>query len=184
MNITTRKNIIDGLKAKDKKLADEEKIFLEALGIEKEIAKIGVEVDDIETKLQATKEELKENEDEKAEAVAITVKALAEKMAEVLPAGKAIFEINEGKCFLGWLIDKKRKPYKGLSGGELHTFNSALMHALNCEVLIQESAEIDLETLPDVLGKLSEVKKQVIALTCHWRDDIPFPEGWNVVRLK
>ncbi len=181
MDMQILQNQIAGLIAQGKELRNKQYLFIEAKGLDKSIAQSGKDLAEKEAELEKVKADLKTAVDQKNAAVAATTKALAEKMGEILPEGEAVFNIDEGKVFLGWNKDGKTRAHAGISGGEKVTFDSALTNALGCGVLITEGAEIDRDQIYSVIAMLSEVDAQVILNTCHGPKEAP--ENWNVGQM-
>jgi len=158
---------ITGLKGKLVELQGQEKVFIEALGIDKSVAKIRVETDEMKANVATLKEEEDTLVVQKNAAVAETAKALSEEMSKILPLGSAVFRIDEdGNAFIGWK-NGHTVSYEGLSGGEKVMFDAALCHALKANVIIQEAAELDREALLNNLAKTVDSKTQFIVSTCH-----------------
>jgi len=178
MDIGLLKDTLSGLKTKGIELGEKRDLFVKAQGLNESIEKTRQETGLLVIKQDKTKEQIKEKIALKNEAVSKTASALEEKMAEILPYGKAVFKIDEdGSVFIGW----DDKPYSGLSGGEKVAFDGALCHALGSEFLIFEAAELDSENLPATMEMLSKISKQVIVNSCHEPKEVP--DGWNVVKL-
>ena len=185
---------IEGLKAKLSDLRQKERAFTKMQGIEEEAEKLKTEIITTETSIHVAKEEIAELKGQKAEAVKETAQALAERMAKILPNGKALFGLDNGKVFLGLKRDNGRiTPYDGLSGSEKVTFDSALAFALlgdsTSKVFVIEAAETDnanLKALMDLLKKQHSGPEhpgtQFIINTCHAPKQVP--EGWNITVLK
>lgn len=177
---------IAGLTEMIKTLRDQSDLFHEAKGLDGEAEKARKEATEKAVDLQAAKEKLSELQGRKREALQATCAALSAKMSEVLPEGKAIFEISDDGVFIGWERNGKRKPYRGLSGGERVPFDSALCYALigkGHKVLIMELAEADEVRLLACLNHLAELPEdtQVLAMTCHAPKVAP--DGWSVVEV-
>ena len=173
---------ISGLRQRIDALRETERSFVKTQGLDEQIEKARLNITKLETDIAAFKEELSELNAQKIKAMTETAVALSRKMNEVLPEGKAIFDVTDGKVFFGWKIGKDVKPYAGLSGGEQKVFDSALVYALGANVVIVEAAELDSRRLPAALSALNKVDAQVICLTCHEPEGIP--KGWEVIRLQ
>ena len=174
-------NALKGLETKGKALRVDESLFLEALGIDKQIEKASVDMTELETQLADDKETMAGLKKQKAEAVAETVDALVATINEALPEGKAIFTIDDSGIFLGWEVDGKVKPLHGLSGGERKVFEGALCHALKAELIIYEAAEADKNRLEGLMAQASGLKQQVIVNT--WFTPGAVPQDWKVTNL-
>lgn len=173
MDIQVQKNLIEGMKQSLFDLRKSEQVFLEAKGLSKQIAKNQTEVATLETDLETMKEQRKEKVSQKNKAVDTTATALSLKMNAVLPCGNAEFKIeDDGKVFIGW----DGKAHAGLSGGEISIFNSALCSALGCDIIIQESAELDPEAFQRSCEKLKDIPEQVIINNCHGGGE---PDGFT-----
>jgi len=184
MDIQILEDQLKGLEAKGKELRANEEIFLKAKGLDETIESSRGDMDRLEIDLIATKEELSELQGKKNEAIQKTAAALAEKMGEILPYGKAVFDIDsDGNVFIGWetLPDELKVPHHGLSGGEKSIFDSALVYALGCNIIIQEAAELDNDNLSKTLLKLADIEIQSVVNT--WFQPSETAEGWNVVNV-
>jgi hypothetical protein len=174
--------LISGLRQRIETLRESERLFVKAQGIDEQIEKSRANITKLDADTSGLKEELSELKAQKIKAMTETAVALSARMNQILPEGKAIFNITEdGKVFFGWKIGKNVKPYAGLSGGEQKVFDSALVYALGANIVIMEAAELDKNRLPAALSSLNKLDAQVICLTCH--EPLGIPRGWNVVRL-
>ena len=177
---------LKGLETKGKSLRVNEGLFLEALGIDKQIEKAGGDMTDLEVTLNDSKYALAKLKKQKANAVAKTVDALAEKLNDALPEGKAVFTIDESGVFLGWEVDGKVKPLHGLSGGERVIFEGGLCHAPEAELIIYEAAEVHgVQRLPSLLSRTSKLEQQIIVNTWFAPENMEavLKNGWSVTRL-
>ena len=180
---------LEGLEAEGKKLRDQEKLFYEVRGLEKQIVATRKEVDESETDLQAHKEDLSEIKAQKNSAITDTLVAMSTKMADILPYGQAAIRItDDAKLLIGWKIKEGAYvAYNGLSGGEKILFEQALIYALlgdaKNKLLVYEAAEVDKERLGNLLKHLAGANSdmQIIVNTCHIPEEIP--EGWDCVEL-
>jgi len=177
MDIETIRDQIAGFEAKRKQLEQAEKLFLRAQGMKIEEEKIRDGLAGKEKALQDKRDAIRELRIQKAVAVGASIQALSVKMGEVLPYGKAIFEIEDGKVSILW----DNKPYNALSGGEKVIFDGALTHALEADVLIYEAAEVDESNLSALLHQLAKADTQVIVNT--WSVPTSIPEEFQVVSL-
>jgi len=188
MDIQMLEQQVSGLIGKIAALRSDNALFLKAQGLDEQKEKAGKELSEVEVDLQNVKEELSELQGQKANALRVTAEALAAKMGEVLPEGRALFEIGEDGVFIGWENQGKRIPYPGLSGGQKVPFDQALSHALlgdaKTKVLIYEAAEADRQHLDALIQHLTKSPEnvQVILNSCHRPGEIP--EGWQVVDMK
>lgn len=190
MDAELLKNQISGLETKLKTLRESSDLHHKAKGLAEEEERARADMGRLETKNQAVKEEIAELRAQKTEALRATVAALALKMAEVLPAGTASFEIGDEGVFIGWeLPDRGKVPYASLSGGQKAIFDKALEYALmgpGEKVLIVEGAELDGENLVEAMKRLSALPDdtQVLLLTCHnYKPSKEVLEQWRVVEV-
>ena len=175
-------NRLVGLEAKGKELREQEAIFLKMHGLREQIEETRSSNAELDTDIQALKEELAELKGQKAKAVAGSVDAIREKMDAVLPEGKTVFEIDDaGGISIGWKIGKTVKPYRGLSGGEKVVFDGALANALGAGMLIYEAAEADGGRLEDLLLLLADSERQIVINT--WAAPGDVPDGWTVTEV-
>lgn len=178
---------ISGLEAKLKDLDANKDLFVKAQGLHEEAEKAALDRGKIEVKHQAEKEKLAELQGQKREAIQETCAALAEKMGEVLPEGRAVFEISDAAgVFIGWERNGKRRPYAGLSGGERVPFDSALSYALlgkSHKVLIMELAEADEMRLHSCLEHLTRLPDDTQILAMTWFRPAIIPHGWSVINI-
>jgi len=181
---------IAGLTERRAILLAEEKAFIKAQGIDEQIEKSRLEMSELETDIQALKEEITELKGQKRDSMAATMNSLAGKMSEVMPEGRAVFDIEEGgKVFIGLEINGSVIPYTGLSGGQKTAFDSALSYALlgdGEKLIIIEAAEIDYQRLLTMLKSIeenSEDTTQYIVNTWAKPRAGAVSEKWNVVEL-
>ena len=186
MDLEMANNQLSGLEAKGKELRGKEALFLKDQGLAEEVAKAQKERDDKKPLLADLKIKLADLKDQKRLAVGATATALAKKMGEILPTGKAVFEAGESGVFIGWDKPSGRVPYDGLSGGEKATFDAALCHALKADLIVVEAAEVSIHfknALGEMLKKLATFPGQVIVNVC---DPIPaeiIPENFAVTMV-
>ena len=176
MDIQLQRDQIEGMIARGKELREQEQRFLKASGLAESIEKARIEAVSIEETLEDIKDELKEKVAEKNAGVAKTTDAIAEKMSDILPEGKALLSVENGLS-ISW----DETPYAGLSGSQKVTFDGAIVHALGCDIIVMEAAEVDSESLPAMLDKLKDIEEQVFISTCHSTEEIP--EGFQVVEV-
>jgi hypothetical protein len=185
MTIQIMKDQLEGLEAQGAAIAKDIEKFVKVSGIKEQKAKIDKELSDTEEELEAEKVSLKNSTDEKNKAMSVTTDKISKAITETLPDGKGVFEITEDNKFLiGWKIGRKNKAYSGLSGGELAAFNAALLNALGCGIICQESAEMDDSRVIATMEKLGATGKQVIMCSCHNPfTDRTVLEGWSVLSM-
>jgi len=188
--IETIQNKIDGLKSAISELRKNEKLFLKAQGIDEAIEKMRLDLLKSESQIEATKEEIVKLQMRKAAAVSETAKMLSAAMSKVLPAGKAVFNVDDnGNSQIGWLIQgAKISPYEGLSGAEKAQFDVALAYALladsKCKVLVLEGSEIDSDHLSDFLNHLSDTNPEAQIIVNHWSNPkASLSETWNIIYI-
>ena len=180
---------VAGLRAKLDGLREDERLFQRASGLKAQQEKDHAAVLALEARLGELKKELADLQEQKAQAMQSTATALAEKMGQMLPYGRAIFSVDdEGGVFLGWeLPDHGLVAHGGLSGGQRVLFDSALAYALARQdrentVILIEGAELGREIgllLESVASK--NVGTQIVACTCH--DLAAVPDGWKLERV-
>ena len=161
-DIELLKSHVKGLSERLQNLRNTERLFLKAQGLSESMEKYNVKKVNTDIDIQKTKDDLAILQKEKADKVGASLKKIISRMNAVLTTGKAVLEIVDGKLKMGWKIQRTYKPYHGLSGGEQKIFDSALVWALDCNVLVQESAELDADAMAKSLTKLSKLKAQVI----------------------
>ena len=181
---------IEGLRAKKKELEGNEKLFIKAQGIDEEIVKSQSEVSDLDPEIQTLKETISELKAKKRESLSKTMESLAGKMSEVMPVGKALFDIDEdGKVFIGIQTEAGAVPYAGLSGGQKAAFDSALSYALlgaGEKLIIIEAAEMDytrlIETIKSIEDNVGEDTQYIVNTWTRPRPGA-VSEKWGVVTL-
>ncbi len=181
MDIQIIKDQLLGFEQKGKELRDQEKLFHKAQGLDESAEKARAEGAELEYDLEPMKEDLADLKQKKAEAVASSMDALKSRIDEILPQGKAVFDVSDG-VFFGWSINGKVHPFHGLSGGERVIFEGALAHALEADVIIVEAAEIDGKNLVSMLEGLLKIDKQIFVNTCYAPEKLP--AGWTVSNLE
>ena len=169
----------NGMVEKGKQLREKEAVFLKAQGIKEQIEKTRIEAEGLEEDLEKIKKDLKAKIEEKNSCLEPTILKLQERMNEVLPEGNAIFQFNEGKITLGLLKKDQFRSYAGLSGGEKIAFDTALIHTLGSDIIIQECAELDNQNMETFLDKILETAEQVILCSCHKEFEVP--KEFNIV---
>jgi hypothetical protein len=181
-------NQITGLEAKLKDLRAISDLHHKAKGLDEQAEKARKESSDKTVDLQAAKEEFAELRGKKAESLKETCTALSAKMSEVLPEGRAIFEIEDGAVWIGWEKPGGVKvPYMGLSGGQRVTFDGALCHALmgdGHKIIILEASELDPIHLQQTLNKLIGFSDDSQIIVNTWSAPSRAPEGWKVEVVK
>ena len=182
-DIKTLKDMVTGLRQKQKNLRSDEAVFLKASGLNEEIEKANQEKADFEAELAEAKKRRDAAKSRKAAAVSETTSKIAEKMNQVLPFGEAVFSYDEdedGKRLMriGWKSDGKTTPYNGLSGAQKQIFDSALMNVLDADIIVVEAAELDPENLEKTLAELAKLDKQVIVNCWYPLDGVAVPENF------
>ena len=181
-NIQILQDQREGLVSRGQTLRDDEALLLKAQGLSEQIMKENQNNIEVENKLETAKNSRDALKQKKADAVASTTDLIVEKMNKVLPVGEAIIDYADGDdedsqvkkgLYIGWCIDKKHKPYNGLSGGEKQIFDTALAHVLEANIIVLEAAELDSEHLSAALEDLAGVDAQVFVNTCHSVDAVP-----------
>lgn len=183
------KQNIAGLESRIATMEAQQQLFLKVQGIDETIEKSKVEAVDLEKETEELKTAIADLKQKKRESLAATMDALALKMSEVMPIGKAVFDISEdGKVFIGLETNIGVVPHAGLSGGQKSAFDQALAYALlgNGEkVIVIEAAEMDrkrLEMTLDAIEVNADDKTQYIVNT--WVDlKTTITDKWNIVRL-
>lgn len=161
------KDQIGGLKNRLSQLRATEKIFIRAQGIDEQVERTRGEVEKLGIDIQSDKETLSEMKAKKNDLIkGISQKAEAA-IAKHLAYGEPSVIIEDGHVDIGWIIDGKRRPAAGLSGGERVAFDTAMAAALGADVIVVEAAELDDDSLIKLLAKLSESRAQTIVSTCH-----------------
>lgn len=173
---------IQGLRTRLAGLKQTEKMFLQASGIEGQVAQARKQAEGLAGKIA----DIKANYDALIlKQGAMTQKALDGFLAAMnaaLPEGEAYVEIGEKSVAMGWSIDGVKRPLQALSGGERVAFDIALANALGATILIKEVAELDDQRLQLVLEKLGALPQQVILVTCH--TPVVMPDGWSTVVMQ
>ncbi|WP_165175871.1 hypothetical protein [Desulfovibrio sp. ZJ369] len=180
---------VSGLRARMDALRADERLFQRAAGLRTQLEKDRAAVLELASALEAEKKTLDDLRNKKAAAMQATATAIAEKMGQVLPLGRAEFRVDdEGAVFLGWEIPGHGVvPCGGLSGGQRVMFESALAYALAPQgqknpLILIEGAELGQE-----IGLLlesvatSNVDTQIIACTCHELASIS--DGWTAAHV-
>jgi hypothetical protein len=170
---------IIGLTARIAQLRATERILLEAVGLEKQVAKEKGIMPDLDANILSAKETLSELHGNQARLIETAFAGFGARMNNALPEGEVYFEFVDDKVELGWKIKDSRRPFKALSGGERVAFDMALAHALDAGLIVKECAELDKQRLGLVLEKFSEIPAQTIVVTCHAPDQIP--TGWETI---
>jgi chromosome segregation ATPase len=188
-DIQLLENQVSGLEASLAALRNDKDVFLKAQGLDEESEKARKEAEDYSTELQGIKEELTELNGRKANALEVTAEGLSAKMSQILPEGKAVFEISGDGVFIGWEKPSGMKvPYAGLSGGQKAAFDQALAFALLGEgkkILILEAAECDPIRYSALLDHLANAPDDVQLIVNAWQS--PPPEihpSWRVEVVK
>ncbi len=142
--LDTLKAQLVGIVFQGEEVAVDIEAFIKVSGIKEQKAKLDMLISDLEASQETVKENLKVAAFDKSKAMAPVMKGVGDAITGALPEGTGVFEITEDKkVVIGWKINGKTKQYKGLSGGEEKAYNSALLNALGCEIIYQESAEMD-----------------------------------------
>ncbi len=188
-SLNTREQLVRGLEERIRQLRADERLFQRAAGLRAQQGKDADAAAKLRVAHEREKARLAELVNEKSVAMKATATAIAEKMGQVLPHGRAEFRVDdEGGVFLGWEIPGHGVvPYGGLSGGQRVMFESALAYALVPQgqknpVILIEGAELGQE-----IGLLlesvatSNVDTQIIACTCHELASIS--DGWTAVHV-
>jgi len=180
---------VEGIKQALKELRQQESLLTKAQGLDEQLEKSRQRVQKVEKDIKHYKESVSKLETQREQALSASVEAMAETMGKVLPYGRAVFSIQDGKVFLGWDRDDGSPVARsGLSGGELVCFDSALAYALmgNAQqrVVAVEAAELDDAHLGALVQRIISVDKntQILVNTCH-KPEGSMPEGWNVIQL-
>lgn len=188
-SLNTREQLVRGLEERIRQLRADERLFQRAAGLRAQQGKDADAAAKLREAREREKARLVELANEKSTAMKATATAIAERMAQVLPHGRAEFRVDdEGGVFLGWEIPGHGVvPYSGLSGGQRVMFESALAYALTRPgtnpVIVIEGAEMGVEIglLLDAVAK-SNIGVQIVACTCH---DLPtVPSGWMMTRIE
>jgi hypothetical protein len=162
--IADLETLVTGIKGKLKSIKDQRNLFNKAKGLLEEEEKLRAEVVKYDNDIKSEKENKASLQEKKNKAMQGVVGAMAAKMNEILPVGKAEIRIDDdGGIFIG--LKKSEKitvPYAGLSGGEKASFDPALCRALGGTVLIIEAAELDSTRLTQTLERYAETDLQVI----------------------
>lgn len=191
MDIQLLTDQIAGLKAAITKGREAERLHYKKNTLTEQIEKARVEADDLFSQLQDARAEKKALKADKADSMGTTCQAIQARVTAFLPAGEAIFRIEEdGSLFVGLLAhdDSVVTPYMGLSGGEKVSFDLALSNGLldgaGCKVLIAECAELDEERLKLLMLNIEKEHPdaQVLLSTCHEPQGV-LPDEWNIVRI-
>lgn len=165
-------------------LRQEETILNRASGIDAEINKTRDRIEEGNQAVAKYKADLTSIMDEKRGIVRTASSALADRMGQFLPKGRAVFDVTEaGDVFFGWELEPgKTIAAAGLSGGQNVMFSAALAHALldgaKAPVIIVEAAEVG----PEVEGFLAHVAAenpaaQIFSATCF---PVGAMDGWDV----
>ncbi|WP_299396046.1 hypothetical protein [uncultured Desulfovibrio sp.] len=178
-----------GLRDRLAALRNEERALQRASGLEEQRRKDKAESLELETRLTAAKDRLRELAQKKAEAMQATATAIAEKMGRMLPYGRAVFSVtDEGAALLGWEIPNHGLvAHAGLSGGQKVLFDAALSYALTQQdrenaVILIEGAELGQE-IGLLLNSVADanMEAQILACTCH--EITAAPDGWKLERI-
>lgn len=154
-------------------LRREETALNRAAGLDDEINKTRKRIEDGGDIVAKYKTDLDAILAEKRGIVKKASAALAGKMGQFLPMGRAVFDIEDsGGVFLGWEFEPgKTVAAAGLSGGQAVMFAAALAHALlsdaKAPVIVVEAAEVG----PEIETFLAHIAAenpaaQIIAATC------------------
>lgn len=179
----------NGLRDRLSALRADERLFQRVAGLEEQRQKDRAEITALETDLDTEKARHKELAALKAVAVQATAKGIAEKMAKMLPYGRANFSItDDGAAILGWEIPGHGLvAHAGLSGGQRVLFDAALAYALTKQerrnaVIVVEGAELGQE-IGLLLNRVASanVGTQIMACTCHEIEAAP--DGWKLERI-
>lgn len=183
---------ITGITARLKELREQKDLFTRVAGIDEAVQRALSDRVTAERSIAEAKKDLADLQAKKAESLKATTEALSAKMSEVLPEGRAVFEITDGGLFIGWMKgaphhpEPYSHPWAGLSGSERNCFDQALSYSMlgdGEKILLMELAESDLEHLEallDHLAKNTHQDTQVIA--CTWLRPREV-EGWTVVEV-
>lgn len=187
-DIQTMKDMITGLNQKKKNLRADEAIFLELVGVNKEIEKAVQDKDEYDEELTDAKACRDGAKNKKSDSIAKTATKIERKMNQVLPSGRAVFAYSQDEnekfsMTIGWNEDKKTTPYNGLSGGQRQNFDAALANVLDANIIIVEAAELDNNNLEKTLQELSKLDKQVIVNTCHPIAGLEIPGNFKVIEV-
>jgi hypothetical protein len=192
MDIQILEAQITGITARLKELRDHETLFNRAGGFDEAIERSLADRVTAERDIATVKKDLADLQAKKSEALKATTEALSGKMSQVLPEGKAVFEIGEDGLNIGWMKGAPHHPelyfhpWAGLSGSERNCFDQALSFALlgdGEKIILMELAESDTEhlgALLDHLAKNTHQDTQIIA--CTWMRPRQV-EGWAVVEV-
>lgn len=193
MNEELIKQQITGLEAKLTDLEKTKDLFVKVQGIDEEIEKARAAISDLEPDIDTLKEDIDLLKYKKNKAMDDTMEALANKMWEVMPIGRAIFRIDDdGKVFIGMEDNAKTIPYAGLSGGQKVAFDSALSYAMlgtGEKIIIVEGAEMDMTRLYSTLKSIeqnADDQTQYIVNTWipeEWMDPGDISPKWKMVKL-
>lgn len=181
---------VSGMRARLETLRVEERLFQRAAGLRTQQEKDHASVLEMTASLEAEKKTLEDLHAQKAQAMQATATAIARKMEQMLPYGRAVFSVDDdGDVMLGWEIPGHGLvSYGGLSGGQRVLFDGALAHALLRQdrknpIILVEGAELgqEIDLLLDSVSR-ANVGTQIIACTCHELDSVS--EGWTAVQVK
>jgi hypothetical protein len=177
------KEKLTGLQAKRKELANNKSLFLRAAGVDEQAKKARQDAEALAGTIKDLKARHAGLVEKKNAALRTTTAAITAALDTLLPSAGAVFEIDEdGKCLIGWRNEKGNVvAYPGLSGGEKVFFDAALCFALRCNVLLQESAELDIDHFSESLKKYGELDIQAIVSSCHMPKEVP--KDWTVIKL-
>ena len=184
--IQTMKTMIQGLETRRDDLINARDIFLKAQGLDEQVEKERQKIGELETDIEAFKEDLSAKQDAKKEALRATMLSITVAMNKVIPEGDGCIEINDEGVNIGWFKDNAFRPYDGLSGGEKVIFDSALCYALlaGCKnkIIVLEGGELDNKNLDLMISHLSGLKDtQFLVNTCHAPEKTP--KGWKTITL-
>lgn len=183
MGIQLLENQLAGLEQRGKELRAQEQKFLKVQGLREQQEKATAELAKMGDDITGLQEEIKEQKTNRNKLMADICKNIITSMDAVLPSTGAVVDISEdGKFTMGWNIDGKIRPYKGLSGGEKVSFDCGLAHALGAGILMVEAAELDKKRLQKQIEAFNSFSGQVIISTCHAPEGT-LPDGWAVITI-
>jgi DNA repair exonuclease SbcCD ATPase subunit len=172
---------IAGLKQRLVQLKATERIMLQAHALEAQIGIAKKELNGYQAEIEPLKVELADLQEKRGGIVNAAMVEFSGRMEKALPEGQPAISVNDNSMEIGWMIDGKSRPYRALSGGEKVSFDVALAHAMNADIIIKESAELDSKRLEMTLRVLRELPEQIVIVSCHKPETIP--EGWTVCQL-
>jgi hypothetical protein len=181
---------IAGLEERLKTLRSERDTLIKVQGMKEQIVKLQNEAEVKRAELAVAKQEHAATVSKKNRIVGDALFNIKKQVNAFLPHGACDISVDEaGGVSIGWALNIDVPPselvvvpYQALSGGDKARFDPALAAALKATVLIVEAAEIDTESLAEVLQTYAKADQEMQIIVNTWAP-VTVAEGWEVVRL-